>query len=158
MEWIQKSAVFFPNYFWPLILKCPPLFSSQFFHLPPVKMIYPINSPPTCSSSYSLYKCIWLVIVFVISLFVPPWMAPAGPKVFRKKYSALYNYVQDLGRQSSEGISVLIWNNIPKSKINNHKSSCSWFLEQLYIKTISICSTYIPPHDLINVNDHQIWE
>ena len=37
-----------------------------------IKFFPSVNSPPTCSSFYSLYKFILLVIVFVISLFTPP--------------------------------------------------------------------------------------
>ena len=40
-----------------------------------VKIFHSLNSPPTCNSSYSLYKCIGLVIVFVILLFAILMMA-----------------------------------------------------------------------------------
>ena len=35
-----------------------------------------MNSSPTSSSSYSLYKYVWLIIVFVILLFTPQKMTP----------------------------------------------------------------------------------
>ena len=48
--------------------------------------------PPPTSSSYSLYKCIWFVIVFVISLFAPSKMAPIGAKNTWETYSAFLNW------------------------------------------------------------------
>ena len=50
-----------------------------------------VNSPRTCSSSYSLYKFIRLVIVFIVSLFVPPNMAPVRTESTREKYSLFQN-------------------------------------------------------------------
>ena len=41
------------------------------------KILFLNNFFPACTSSYSLYKRIWLVIVFDIILFAPPLMAPA---------------------------------------------------------------------------------
>ena len=53
-------------------------YSGQFFLLPQVKFLSSVNSSTTCSSSYPLYKCIRLVIVFVNLLFIPPKMASGG--------------------------------------------------------------------------------
>ena len=46
--------------------------------LPLMKFFSSVHSSSTCSSSYSLYKCILHVTVSVISQFVTPKMTPAG--------------------------------------------------------------------------------
>ena len=71
--------------------ECLLLISRQFFMLPLVKFFPSVNFPPTCSSSNSLYKSIWLVIMFVISLFVPPNMATPRTESTRETYGTFPN-------------------------------------------------------------------
>ena len=50
----------------------------------------PLYSSKNSFSTCSLYKCTWLVVVFVISLFVPS-MDSVGDESARGKYSAFLN-------------------------------------------------------------------
>ena len=65
-------------------------FTGQFFLLPRVKFFSSLSSPLTCYSSKTLYKYIWLVIVFVISLFDLSEMPPVKAKNW-EKYGAFLN-------------------------------------------------------------------
>ena len=59
--------------------------------LPPVKFFSFVNSLPTCSSFFSLNKCIWLFIVFVISnIHSPENSSNWGPKVLGKNMAPFW--------------------------------------------------------------------
>ena len=64
---------------------------KNFRSVPPVKFFSFVNTPLTCSYSYSLNKCIRLDIMFVISIFFPPKMNPEGPKSTWEKYGTFLN-------------------------------------------------------------------
>ena len=64
---------------------------SQFFILHPVKFFSSRNSPTTYFSSYCLYKCIWLIIVFEISSFAHSKIAPVGAENTWEKYGTFLN-------------------------------------------------------------------
>ena len=66
-------------------------FTHQFFHLSSIKLFSSINSPPTYSSSYTLDKCIRLVIMFVITMFVLLKMGSTRAKCIWGKYGAFLN-------------------------------------------------------------------
>ena len=59
-------------------------------------------------------------------------------------------YIHDTGLRALGGISILIREDVPQSKIymNTHSQAIA-VLVTLH-KTVPICSLYIPPHDLIN--------
>ena len=63
----------------------------QIFLLSTVKFFPFINSAPICSSPYSLYKYIWHIIRFVISMYMPLKMVPAGVESTWEKYCTFLN-------------------------------------------------------------------
>ena len=88
LDWMNLGG----HHIFTYILKCLLHFSCQISLLPLVKFFTSVNSPhPTCSSFFSLYKCIWFVFVFDISLFAFPKMAPVEVESTREKYGAFLN-------------------------------------------------------------------
>ena len=63
-----------------------------------------VNSPPTCSSTNCLYKCIRLVIALVISMFATLKFALAGPEHTLEKYGNFFNLYFQMSNDSYEDL------------------------------------------------------
>ena len=61
-----------------------------------------------------------------------------------------YNYIHCTGQKASGGVSILIKNNIPQSKINLKTELQAVAIRATMHKVLSICSIYIPPNEKIN--------
>ena len=61
-----------------------------------------------------------------------------------------YDYIHDTGLRALGGVSKLIGENVPKSKININTHLQAIVVSETLHKTLSICSLYILPHDPIN--------
>ena len=64
-----------------------------------------------------------------------------------------YDYIHDTGQRASVGVSILIWKDIPKNKININTYLQAIAVSATLHKTITICSLYILPHNPINENE-----
>ena len=64
-----------------------------------------------------------------------------------------YNFINNTGHRASGGVSILIWNNIPQSKIHLHTQLQAIAVKVTLHRTINICSIYILPHDAINESE-----
>ena len=74
-----------------------------------------------------------------------------------KNYKS-YNHIHNTSHKVLEGVSILIRNDTPQSKIN-----CNIGLQAIAIKvtlhrTINICTLYITPHDTINKKELNILQ
>ena len=64
-----------------------------------------------------------------------------------------YNYINNTGHTASGGVSILIRNDIPQSKINLNTQLQAIVVKAALQRTINIFSLYIPPHNAINENE-----
>ena len=64
-----------------------------------------------------------------------------------------YNHINNTGHRAPGGVSILIRNDIPQSKLNLNTQLQAKLKVTLH-RTINICSLYIPPHDAINENEN----
>ena len=91
--------------------------SIHLFLLPLVKFFSSVNFPPTFSFSCSLYKCIWFVIVFVISLIIPLKMASAGGWKYLGKIWCLFEFIPFTCWPSQLGVQNTLTASLQRSKI-----------------------------------------
>ena len=75
-----------------------------------------------------------------------------GYNINIKNYQ-LFNYVYDSGYRASGGVSVLIRNDIPHSKVNIKTNIQAVAIKATLHKAVNICSIYIPPSDDIDGNE-----
>ena len=64
-----------------------------------------------------------------------------------------YNFINNTGHRASGGVSILIRNDIPQSKIHLNTQLQAIAVKVTLHRTINICSLYIPPHDAINESE-----
>ena len=64
-----------------------------------------------------------------------------------------YNFINNTGHRASGGVSILIRNDIPQSKIHLNTQLQAIAVKVTLHRTINICSLYIPPHDAINKSE-----
>ena len=69
-----------------------------------------------------------------------------------KKHQS-YNFINNTGHRASSGVSVLIRNGIPQSKIYLNTQLQAIAVKVTLRRTINICSIYIPSHDAINESE-----
>ena len=61
-----------------------------------------------------------------------------------------YNYIHQAGLKASGGVSILIKNNIPQSRIDLKTDLQAVAVKATLHRALSICSIYIPPNEQIN--------
>ena len=66
-----------------------------------------------------------------------------------KKYQS-YNFINNNVHSASGGVSILIRNDKPQSKINLNTQLQAIAVKVTLHRTINICSIYIPPYEAIN--------
>ena len=64
-----------------------------------------------------------------------------------------YNHINNTNQRALGGVSILIRNHIPQSKINLNTQLQAIAVKVTLYRTINICSLYIPAHDAINENE-----
>ena len=64
-----------------------------------------------------------------------------------------YNFINNTSHRASGGVSILIRNNIPQSKIHLDTQLQAITVKVTLHRTINICSIYIPPHDAVNESE-----
>ena len=69
-----------------------------------------------------------------------------------KNYQS-YNFINNTGHRASDGVSILIRNNIPQSKIHLNTQLQAIAVKVTLHRRNNICSIYIPPHDAINESE-----
>lgn len=72
----------------------------------------------------------------------------ANDKIKIKDYSQ-YNYIHEAQQRASGGVSILIRNDIPQSKIPLETKLQAVAVKATLHRTLNICSIYIPPHEPI---------
>ena len=76
-----------------------------------------------------------------------------GDNINIKNYQ-LFDYIYDSGCRTFRGVSVLIRNDIPHSKVNIRTNIQAFSMKaNLYKAVMNICSIYIPPSDDIDENE-----
>lgn len=65
----------------------------------------------------------------------------------------IFSHIHDTGHRASGGVSVLIRNDIPHSKLNIQTNIQAVAIKATLHITVNICSIYIPPNDDINESD-----
>ena len=68
--------------------------------------------------------------------------------VLFKNY-AVFNYISNQGDKASGGTSIVINNRFPHSQVNLNTPLQAVAVSVTLHKTITICSIYLPPNDLI---------
>ena len=65
----------------------------------------------------------------------------------------MFNYTHDFRGRTSGGVSFLIQNNIPHSKMNITTNIQAVAIKAALHKAVNICSIYIPPSNDIDKNE-----
>ena len=81
----------------------------------------------------------------------------ANDNINIKSYES-YNHIHDTGHNASGGVSILIRNDIPQSKINLNTGLQAIAIKVTLHRTINICTLYILPYDTINENELNILQ
>ena len=61
-----------------------------------------------------------------------------------------YNYIHNTSHRASGGVTILIRNDIPQSKISFNVEFQAISIKVNLYRTINICSLSVPPHDWLN--------
>ena len=78
----------------------------------------------------------------------------SGDRINIKNYQ-LFNYIYDPGCSASGGVSILIRNEIPHSKVNIQTNIEAVTIKTTLHKAVNVCSIYFPPSDNIDENEEK---